>query len=443
MSQAENYIDWYSAQFELFQKNLNGKAGSPINQIRQKALASFSELGFPTLRDEEWRHTDISPIAAGHFKLAQFRPAFDALRKEIRSFTYGDPQMHQLVFINGKYVPELSAAGEMTAGVTVSSLAQAVENQPRLIEKYLAQYARYASHPFIALNTAFIEDGGVVHISRGTIRTTPIHLLFVAHADAGDFVSHPRTLIVAEESSQASVIESYIGLGKGSYLTNPVTEIVVADNAVVDHYKVQRESEEAYHVAVQQIYQGRNSSFTSLSLSFGGALVRNDINAVIDGEGSECILNGLYLASGQQHMDNHTLIDHAQPYCQSRELYKGILDDQSRGVFSGKIHVRKPAQKTDAIQSNKNLVLSENARIDTKPQLEIFADDVRCTHGGTVGQLDPNGIFYLRARGISEENARKIMVQAFAGDVTNRIKVTELREQAEALVNDRLARRTA
>ncbi len=443
MSQPENYIDWYVAQFELFQKNLNGKAGFPINRIRQNAIARFTELGFPTLRDEEWRHTDISPIAQGHFKQALSMPTISALAEKIRPFTFSDPRMRQLVFVNGKYAPELSSAGALAEGVTVINLAQAMDDQPQLIERHLTQYARYANHPFIALNTAFIEDGGIVHIPKGAVMTIPIHLLFVSVANSEAFVSYPRTLIVAEESSQAIIIESYIGLGEEVYLTNPVTEIVVADNAVVDHYKVQRENEASYHVAVQQIHQGRNSNFTSHSLSFGGAIVRNDINAVLDGEGSECVLNGLYIASDQQHMDNHTLIDHAQPHCQSRELYKGILDDQSSGVFSGKIHVRKPAQKTDAIQSNKNLVLSESARIDTKPQLEIFADDVRCTHGGTVGQLDPNGIFYLRSRGIDEEGARKIMVQAFAGDVTNRIKVAALREQAEALVASKLTNREA
>jgi Fe-S cluster assembly protein SufD len=443
MIQSQEKLDWFRTNFELFEKDLNGKSGTPINKIRQSAMTHFSELGLPTIREEEWRNTDVSPVGKTHFVPAPKVAISLSLQKQIEDIASLIPEAPRLVFLNGNFASELSSIGTLPKGTLVSSIAAAIDEQPALIERHLTRYANLSKHPFVALNTAFIKDGGFVFIPKGVAITAPIHLLYVSIVNGQAFVSNPRTLIVAEESSQATVIESYVGLGEGAYFTNPVTEITLGENANVDHYKLQRESEQAYHIAVQQILQGRNSNLTSHSFSFGGDLVRNDINAVLDGEGIECVLNGLYMLAGRQHVDNHTLIDHAQPHCHSRELYKGILDDQSRGVFSGKIHVRKPAQKTDAIQSNKNLVLSENAKIDTKPQLEIFADDVRCTHGGTVGQLDPQGLFYLRARGIGEEEARGIMIQAFAGDVANRVKVPELREQVEKLISARLENRRA
>jgi Fe-S cluster assembly protein SufD len=313
----------------------------------------------------------------------------------------------------------------------VASLGRNFETNPEQVEPHLAQYASYRGHAFTALNTAFLEDGAFVSIARGKVVEEPIHLLFLSTTHGEGAVCHPRSLILAGEGSQATVIESYVGTGDDVYFTNAVTEIVAGPAAVVDHYKLQRESEEAFHVATLQVQQARNSTLSSHAVTLGGALVRNEVNAVLDDEGCTCTLNGLYLAAGRQHVDNHTVIDHARPRCTSHELYKGILDGQAHGVFNGKIYVRQDAQKTDAKQTNQTLLLSEDATINTKPQLEIYADDVKCTHGATVGQLDDEALFYLRTRGIDKEAARHLLTYAFANDVISRVKVAPVRAHLE------------
>ncbi|MCX6625587.1 MAG: Fe-S cluster assembly protein SufD [Acidobacteria bacterium] len=294
---------------------------------------------------------------------------------------------------------------------------------------HLGRYASIEANPFVALNTANLTDVFVVEIEDGAVVTEPVRIAF--HTDGAAAV-HPRVLILAGRNSQASVIEEYSGSGR--YFTNAVTEIVAAENATLDHYKLQQESPEAYHVGTVQMHQGRNTNVTTFSLSFGGALVRNDINGVLDDENGECTMNGLFLTGDQQHVDHHTMLDHAKPHCRSREYYRGILGGSSTGVFNGKIIVRQDAQKTDAIQSNKNLLLSKDATINTKPQLEIWADDVRCTHGATVGQLDEEARFYLRSRGIGEAAARVMLTHAFAQDVLERIKIEALRTRMEGLI---------
>ena len=283
-----------------------------------------------------------------------------------------------------------------------------------------------------------MEDGAYVHIPKGVYLEQPIHLVFVSTADAGPVVSHPRNLIVAETGSQATIIESYLGLGDGVYFTNAVTEIVVGENAVIDHYKVGREAQQAYHVGTTQIYQDRSSNASSHAVTIGGAIVRNDINTLLDGEGAQCTLNGLYLVSGRQHVDNHLRVEHAKPHCDSREFFKGVLDGHGKAVFTGRIIVRKDAQKTDAKQTNMNLLLSKHAQVDTKPQLEIFADDVKCTHGATIGQIDENAMFYLRSRGLSEPAARSLLVFAFASEAIDRIRPQLLRAQLRQMLFDRL-----
>jgi Fe-S cluster assembly protein SufD len=370
-----------------------------IEQIREEARQRFSELGFPTTHDEDWRFTSIAPISRTQFERcgAGTLPA---------------------------------AASQAAPGVRITKLSESP------VEQYLARYAGYQNNAFVALNTANFEDGLFIHIAKGAVIEEPIELVIQSSANGHPTVSHPRILIVAEPDSQATIIEIYKGQG-GTYLTNSVTEIVAGDHAVIDHYKLQTESAHAFHVATLQVQLGRDTNFRSHSLSFGGALVRNDVNAVLS-EGSECTLNGLYLVAGEQHIDNHTAIDHAKPYAASHELYKGILDGKSSAVFSGKILVRKDAQKTDAKQTNKNLVLSEDAVINTKPELQILADDVRCTHGATIGQLDPEGIFYLQSRGIGLADARNLMIYAFARDIVDRIKVASLREQLEKLLLEKL-----
>lgn len=428
-------INWYLSNFKLMEATLNRQIPLGQHEIRRNAISQFAEIGFPTLRNEAWRFTNISAVAKGRFKAAanQVAVSKDFLKESLLAELSGN----RLLFMNGNFVPALSNTRD-SDGFYLAPLSQAALQYPDLVQQHLAQYIRMEDHAFTALNTAFFGDGAFVHIPQGKVFTEPIHLVFISDAQEEAMVTHPRNLILLDENSQATVIETFLGTQSGRYFTNPVTELVLAENAILDHYKLQNESNQAYHIAVQQSHQKRNSNLCSQSFSFGGTIVRNDVNAVIDGEGVETTLNGLYVQEGNQHIDNHTLIEHAQPNSFSRELYKGILNDQSRAVFNGRIHVRQAAQKTDAIQSNQNLLLSEDARVNTQPQLEIYADDVRCTHGGTIGQLDENGMFYLRARGIDSSKAYNIMIYAFASDVTDRIKVDAVRNWVDKLVLQRL-----
>ncbi|MBI3990068.1 MAG: Fe-S cluster assembly protein SufD, partial [candidate division NC10 bacterium] len=344
----------------------------------------------------------------------------------------------QLVFVNGHYSRELSSLRSLPEGVKVGSLAAILNADPGRVEPYLARYASFQEQAFVALNTAFMEDGAFIDIPPGKVMEGPIHLLFVSTASREPIVSHPRSLIIVGASSQVTIVESYVGLESGLYFTNGVSEIVAGENAVIDHYKLELESEQAFHMATMQALLDRSSNFTSHSVALGGALVRNELNAVLDGEGGECTLNGLYMVTGRRHVDNQTRIDHVRPHCISRELYKGILDGQSRGVFNGKIYVHKHAQKTDARQVNKNLLLSEDAVIDTKPQLEIYNNDVKCSHGSTIGQLDQDSLFYLRTRGMDLESARSLLTYAFTSEMISRIRVEPIRAQLEHLFTARL-----
>ncbi len=403
-----------------------------LRGLRSAAAARFDALGFPTRRDEEWRFTNVSPIVETPFALAS-RAQSEMTADMLRHYTYEGMGGTQLVFVNGHFHADLSSPA-FPHGVVVSSLASAMAAYPNLVESHLGRHAQFTTQAFVALNTAALEDGAFVHIKRGTVVDEPIHLLFVSTPSAGPTVSHPRTLIIAEENCQATIVESYSGTPDRVYFTNAVTEVAVAENAVLDHYKVQRESLKAYHVATMQLQLARSANFSSHSIALGGSLVRNDANAYLGGEGIECTLNGVYLGNDRQVIDNHTAIDHAMPHCNSHEVYKGILDGHSRGVFNGKIFVRQDAQKTDAKQTNQTLLLSPTAQIDTKPQLEIFADDVKCTHGATIGQLSDEALFYLRARGIPKDQARALLTYAFAGDIVSRIKVDAIRAQLDQVL---------
>ncbi len=410
-----------------------------LHGIREAAIARFTDLGFPTTRQEEWRLTNVAPIASVLFKPAVPVDLAPSAIAELDGTSVGDWPCQRLVFVNGRYSARLSSGRPLPAGVTVGSLATALRDESAEVEPHLARYAGYADHAFRALNTAFIEDGAFVHVPGGQLLEAPIHLLFVSTASGEAAVSHPRNLIVIGAGSRATVVESYLGVGRDVYFTNAVTELVVGENAVIDHYKVQRESEAAFHVATLQVRQDRSSTVVSHSISLGGALVRNDLTVVLDAEGSECTLNGLYVATGRQHVDHHTTIDHAKPHCTSAELYKGILGGRAKGVFNGRIIVRPDAQKSDAKQTNKNLLLSDDAVIDTKPALEIFCNDVKCTHGATLGQLDRDTLFYLRSRGIADEAARRLLIQAFASDIIDRITLEPIRTTLGELTLGRLS----
>ncbi|MDD5560487.1 Fe-S cluster assembly protein SufD, partial [Candidatus Methylomirabilis sp.] len=400
MLQVAEELDSYRVDFERI--NRDSADGRPqwFNLIRTAAFGRFAELGFPTTRLEDWKYTNVAPIAKTPFTRAGqawgMRPA-----ESLELFGFEEVACAQLVFVNGRYASDLSSLEKLPEGVVVSSLATVLACNPASVEGHLAQHAGYHDQAFVALNTAFMEDGAFVSIPKDTIVEAPIHLLFISSAPFGSVpVSYPRNLIVVGSHSQVRIVESYVGLKHDIYFTDVVTEIVGGENAVIDYYKVQRESEEAFHVATVQAQLSRSSTFSSHTIDLGGALVRNNLDVALNGEGAECFLNGLYMVTGRQHVDNHTRIDHAQPHCSSRQLYKGILDGKARGVFNGKIVVHKAAEKTDAKQVNKNLLLSEDAVIDSKPQLEIFNNDVKCTHGTTIGQHDQEAMFYLRSRGV-------------------------------------------
>jgi Fe-S cluster assembly protein SufD len=421
----------YLSNFARLEKESGEGNRSWLQRLRKSALNHFAELGFPTSRNEDWRFTSVAPIAKVPFKPATAAARDDLTAEMLQQAACTVRDAVQLVFTNGQYIPQLAALPSLPDGVLVMSLASALRQHAELVEPYLAHYAAYQDHAFTALNTAFIQDGAFVYLPPGKTIKAPIHLVFVTTGSGEGTVAHPRTLIVAGADSQATIVENYTGLEEEVYFTNAVTEICAADRATIDHYKLQRESRAAFHVATLKVHQQQGSTFSSHYLGFGGALVRNEVRAVLEGEGCECTLNGLYMAGGRQHLDNHTVIDHAKPRCASHELYKGILDGQAHGVFNGKIYVHQDAQKTDAKQTNKTLLLSDEAVINTKPQLEIYADDVKCTHGATVGQLEEAAIFYLRSRGIGHEQARSLLTFAFANDIISRIKVEPVRVQLE------------
>jgi Fe-S cluster assembly protein SufD len=430
--QAVAGVDRYLAEFERFRRE---RAGEPagLQALRRAAMERFADLGFPTLRQEEWRLTNVAPIVQGTFHWPQGDP--DAVASGLIAPHVFDAAA-RLVFVDGRFAPRLSSTAELPAGTIVASLAEVLARSPGLVEPWLARSAKFDRHPFVALNTAFLSDGAFIYIPRGAV-TGPIQLLFLSSSEGGRAtLSFPRNLFVADESSQTTIVETYAG--EGAYFTSPVTELFAGPGAVIDHYKVQRESLAAFHMATFQVHGERACVPSSHSISIGGALVRNDVNAVLDGEGIDCILNGLYFGDGRQVVDNHMRVEHAKPHCASHELYKGVLDGKSRAVFNGLIHVHKGAQKTDAKQSNRNLLLSRDAIANSNPQLEIYADDVKCTHGSTVGQLDEDAVFYLRSRGIGAEAARSLLTYAFASDIVERIKVVPVRRDLEEFLFARL-----
>ena len=437
MSASSPAIEHYLREYREAADQLPGGDLPWVQRARKGAIDCFAEIGFPTRRDEDWKYTNVGAIEKHAFRPSG-RQCMGLAPEDLQPYLIADLPCHLLVFVNGRYIRQPAQGLVLPQGVQAASLEQTLVDNPAAVEPYLGGYVDAGKQGFTALNTALMGDGAYVHIARNVVLPEPIHLLYLSTAQDGATACLPRNLIVAEQNSQATVIESYVSVGDAGYFTNVVTEAVLAQNAHVSHYKLQHESSRAYHVATLQAQQDKDSHFRSDSLSFGGNLARNDINSVLDGEGAECILNGLYMVGGRQHVDFHTRVDHRRPHCTSREFFKGVLDGRSRGVFNGRVYVHPDAQKTDAQQTNNNLLLSKNAEVDTKPQLEIFADDVKCSHGATVGQLDPNMTFYLRSRGIEEQAARAILTYAFARDIVDRIKLAPLRAGLEQTIAARL-----
>jgi Fe-S cluster assembly protein SufD len=427
----------WDALWESFEQRVEAKSPAWLNSLRRSGNAHFAELDFPTTEDEEWRFTNVRPIAELQPQAAPTNAR--VTEKEIAPFVYGKMASRRLVFVDGRFHSELSSPGK-NDGVKVLNLATAIQADENVLTQHLGRYARYDDNAFAALNTSMIEDGAVVTIAAKTKVEEPIFLLFVSTGRVDGAVTNPRILVVAQERSEAKVIEKYVTLGDQSHFTNVVTELVLEESARVEHCKVQDEGLRAFHVATIHAHQKRNSYLLTHSISLGGAITRNNVIPVLDAEGCECVMNGLYLGRDTQLVDHHTSIHHAKPNCNSHEFYHGILDGKSQGVFNGKIFVRPDAQKTDAKQTNRNLLLSDEATINTKPQLEIFADDVKCTHGATVGQLEDEHIFYLRARGIGMDMARRMLVHAFASDIVNRISMEEVRAELDDLFFERFER---
>lgn len=432
----------YQQAFERFSGNGGSRGPAGVVASRREAFARFARIGFPTIKDEEWRFTPITPIVRAPWRLDQPTSGRQVSAEELEPFRFGNADWCTLVFIDGHFTPGLSHRPPLAAGISVEPFAEALSRNAALLEGAFSRTTAPELPAFAALNTAFAADGAVVRIPAGVKIEQPLHLLYVTTQAVAGAAVQVRTVLQVERGARLQLVESYAGLERAEVLSNVVTEVVVAEGAWVEHTRIQRENPAAYHIGLTQVVQGRDSHYRSFTLAEGGAIARHDLRARLSGENVETLLYGLYLGRGEQLVDNHTTIYHDQPNCRSWEVYKGILDDNSRAVFNGKVLVQAEAQKTDAKQTNRNLLLSAGARVDTKPQLEIFADDVKCTHGATVGRIDESAFFYLQSRGIPRDHAQRILTYAFAAEVVNEVASTPVREALDRLVADRLGVRS-
>jgi Fe-S cluster assembly protein SufD len=427
--------DRYVAQFEAVAGNGAAAAPAWLKSLRSNAITQFAALGFPTTKQEQWRFTSVRDIAEKAFRPAETVPQVDLTALE--PYLIGD--MARLVFVNGRFAAPLSSVNDIPDGVVFSSLTDALANHNDIVEAHLGKHVPADYNAFAALNTAFALDGAFVYVPKDVTVENGLHVIYVTSFEEDGALTTPRNLIVVESGARADVIESYVGLSDRNSLTAAVSEVVVGDNAQVECYRIQRESENAYHVANTWSTQGRDSNYAFHTVPLGSRLTRHDIRMVMNGEGGQGILNGLYVTHGQQHVDHNTILEHATPHCESHEYFNGILDDHSRSVFNGRIIVRPGAQKTDSKQTNNNLLLSENARADSQPQLEIYADDVKCTHGATLGPMDQNSLFYLQSRGLNADDARNMLTYGFGIEILDRMKVPVVRDYLDGLIRSRLA----
>jgi Fe-S cluster assembly protein SufD len=439
IAKENKYAAAFRAQRE--QRSTSGSASSSwIERLRESAFASFEQLGFPTTAHEEWKYTNVAPLTKIDFEPTSLRPATSSLTAaQVQAFSYAEADGSRLVFVNGIYNAQLSSLEKLPQGVVAMDLADALSGEHEaVVSEQLARGADYNADAFTALNTAFMSSGALLLIPKGVRVETPVHLLFLSDSQDQQSVSFPRVLIVSEQGSEATVIESYASAGEGVYWTNAVVEVVLAENARLELYKVQDESASAFHIATTAVDLKRNSHFGMTTITLGARLSRHGISVALAGDAAECRVDGLYLVTDNQHADTHSLIDHREPHGTSKQLYKGILDGKSRAVFNGKVFVHRDAQQTDATQTNKNLLLSNEARVDTKPQLEIFADDVKCAHGAAIGQLDEEELFYLASRGMHPDLARNLLTYGFAEEVIDKIKIESIKAQLDEAVLNRL-----
>lgn len=439
MSQVVKSENKYQSAFRNLQAAATGQPIVWFDRLRASAMARFEELGMPSVDQEEWKYTNLAALAR-----SDFDPVLDSTTTAVEPetldrFTYGESKNSELVLVNGVLRKELSSLKD-AGGIVAIDLAEAISDNRygEMVREHLARGADHLTSGPTALNTAMISSGAFVLLPRNVQLVSPLHILCFSETDGPEIATFPRILIIAEENSSGTFIETYAGTDLHKYFTDAVVEIVLKNGARLAHYRVQREGAKAFHLATTSAQLGRNSSYNGTAINLGGRLARHDINVVMDDEGAECWVDGLYLASSSQHTDTHSMIDHRQPHCTSHQLYKGILDGNARAVFNGKIFVRHGAQKTDAMQTNKNLLLSPQAHVDTKPQLEIFADDVKCAHGAAVGQLEEEELFYLETRGIHPDLARNLLTYGFAEEVIGKIQIESIRAQLDEAVLNRL-----
>jgi Fe-S cluster assembly protein SufD len=425
----------YLSDFQTFTGSVAANDPAWLRGIRQQALARFAELGFPTARrgNEKWKYTSVVPIANATFEYPFDDSPQEVKPADLRRLAPWDDSWVNLVFVNGRYSEALSTPPTRTEGARVMNLAGAIAEDRGLVEKHLAKYAAFEDDAFTALNTAFLKDGAFVHIPEDAPHRSPLHLLYVTTGRGQPIISHPRTLVVAGRHSRSAIIESHVSLSSAHHFTNSVTEISVEDGAEIEHHRLLSEAPGSFHVGATRVHQGRDSTFSSASFSRGAALARNDLFVLLDAPGSSCYLNGLYMTSGTQHIDNYINVDHAGPHTKSRLRYKGILDGKSKAVFGGTVLVRRDAQKADSQQSDKNLVLSEDAEVNSKPSLLIYADDVKCSHGATAGNIDESTLFYMRSRGLDLETASSLLIHGFASEIIETVRLDPFRAYLDKL----------
>ncbi len=408
-----------------------------LKDRQDNAIQLFKETGFPTTRQEEWKYTDVRSIMKRGFIVNPDQPDHPDT-SAVDKAKFVELNCQEIIFINGCYIPDMSVTNGLPTGVIFEPLSETINKHPNIIEEHLTRYASPDKNGFAALNTAFIRDGFMLYLPEDTVLSRPINIIYLSSQHVQSYVYNFRNLIILSKNSSATVIETYSGEDNVEYFTNTVTEVDLGSGSTLEHYKLQHEGPGAYHVGDLQVQQKRDSRLLSHSISLGGRLARNDIDIKLAEPGAETTLNGLYIAGQKQHIDNHTRIDHLSPHTVSKENYRGILSGRARGVFNGKVVVHKDAQKTDAQQSNANLLLSKNAEVDTKPELEIYADDVKCSHGATIGQLDDNMLYYLRTRAIDVDTAKSLLTFAFAEDVINQIQLEPIRHRLEQVVVGKL-----
>jgi Fe-S cluster assembly protein SufD len=429
------FKDQLLAAFQSNEERMNGESKTPLHQVRRAALHQFDLLGFPTIRHEEWKYSNVANLLKEAFDLDS---TSTLTADDLGSLQIPNLDGNILIFVNGIYRADLSRVVSPPEQVQITSLAVASKADPDFIGSHFARYADYQDNAFTALNTAMASDGVVIRVPANTTVEQPIILRFITDARERNIASQPRNLVIVGKNAEVTMAESYRTLGSRTSFVNVVTEISLDRDARMQYYKVQDETDNAYHIGTTQVNQSDNSHFYSATVTLNGNFVRNNLNIVLNGQHAEAFMYGLYMPNGRQHVDNHTLVDHAMPNSYSSELYKGVLDDNGTGVFNGKIYVRPDAQKTNAYQSCKNVVLSSGASMNTKPQLEIYADDVKCSHGTTTGQLNDEALFYMQSRGIPKDAARTLLLYAFVQDVVSQIKIQPIREYLEGVVAQKL-----